>query len=357
VGQQEEARGSVNDWPDADLEHLGRCPSCGSSARALRLENLEDRAFKVAGGRWNLFDCRGCGSAYLDPRPSVSSIGRAYERYYTQADHVAEPDYFWNRADWRSRLMTGYLNSRYGYAFPKGLKIGGAIVPRWRRLRLDVDYAIAHLPAPSHPGAKLLDVGCGNGGFVALAGALGYKAVGLDPDPIAVAAGTSRGLDIRLGILPDPAFAETGFDQIIMSHVFEHFHSPREALMQTLGLLGPGGRVWISQPNLEAAGLEKFQESWRGLEAPRHLTLHNFSSMAGMLREVGFAQIRLQEPEEAAEFYFLESHRMALGAGPNELPEVDSAIMASAQEANRSARSHHSRSESLTITAVRPCSP
>src|SRR5260221_3119952 len=45
--------------------------------------SLTDRTFRCAPGRWTLYGCAGCHSAYLDPRPTPQSIGLAYRRYYT----------------------------------------------------------------------------------------------------------------------------------------------------------------------------------------------------------------------------------------------------------------------------------
>jgi len=345
---------AVAPWPSEDLEHLGACPACGGSERSVFLDGLTDKAFRVAGGIWTLHACAGCGAAYLDPRPSPASIGRAYGHYYTHgAFRVDESQFFWRQSGLNARLKTGYLNRRYGYAFPGGIAAGSAIVRLKRALRLNIDYSIRHLPAPSAPGAKLLDVGCGSGPFVALAAALGYRASGIDPDPKAVAAGRDAGLDVRFGLLPDPALAEAGFEQITMSHTFEHLHRPREALAQCFDMLVPGGRLWISQPNLGALGLKRFGRDWRGLEPPRHLSLYDFRSLAALLESAGFAAIRLLPAEEAADFYYQQSAAMRLGLDPY-AAAPDPAEAKAAQAANRRARRDPSLSESVTVTAIRP---
>jgi len=344
----------VAPWPPEDLEHLGACPACGGAARSVFLDGLTDKAFRVAGGEWILHACAACGAAYLDPRPSPSSIGRAYGTYYTHgAFRIDEGQFFWRQSGLNARLKTGYLNRRYGYAFPGGIAAGAAIVALVRRVRLTIDYSIRHLPAPSAPGARLLDVGCGSGPFVATARALGYQASGIDPDPKAVAAGLDNGLDVRVGLLPDPGLTEGGFEQITMSHTFEHLHRPDEALEQCFDLLAPGGRLWISQPNLGALGLVRFGRDWRGLEPPRHLSLYDFASLSALLKATGFTSIRLLPAEEAADFYFSQSSAMRLGLDPYRAP-ADPEAAVEAKAANRRARRDPALSESLTVTAIRP---
>lgn len=73
-------------WPEDELEWLGKCPACGAARRDVLFEGLRDEAFHVAAGRWVLWRCQGCEAAYLDPRPSEASIGRAYANYYTHSE-------------------------------------------------------------------------------------------------------------------------------------------------------------------------------------------------------------------------------------------------------------------------------
>jgi SAM-dependent methyltransferase len=348
------ARAVEGEWPPADLEHLGRCPACGGEPGTTRFAGLEDKAFRVAPGRWTLLDCGACGAAYLDPRPTPASMGRAYAQYYTHGEFVVdESHFFWCQRDWRSRLKTAYLNSSFGYRFPNALPFGAAVVRRRPDVQLSIDYSIRHLPAPTGPDAALLDVGCGNGLFVAIARSLGFRAIGLDPDAKAVEAGRRNGLDIREGLLPDESLRERGLEHVTMSHVLEHLHSPREAVAQCHDMLKPGGRIWISQPNLAAIGLQTFGENWRGLEAPRHLSLYDFDSLSRLLAAAGFEDISLLPAEEAALFYFRQSDAMRRGLDPYAAGEPDPAVDAAAAAANERARLDPGLSESLTVTARR----
>jgi SAM-dependent methyltransferase len=346
-------------WPTDELELLGRCPACGDPRRHVRFSDLSDDSFAVAPGKWVLYGCDGCTAAYLDPRPSEQSIGRAYARYYTHdaGEGSTEPLYFWTRSDLPSRLKTHYLNTQHGYDFPGSHWLGHGLISRMASKRTALDFQIRHLPSPKGRAQSLLDVGCGNGAFVATATALGFLATGIDPDPRALENGRRRGLDIRTGILPDPSLSASSFDHVTLSHVLEHLHRPREALDQCLSLLRPGGRLWLSQPNLGAIGLENFGRSWRGLEAPRHLTLFSFASLKQLLTSIGFADIRLLESEGAASFYFRQSLAMQAGVDPyatNTDALWTPAARTAAAVANKESRADPLRGESLTVTAFRP---
>ena len=237
-------------WPPDDLEHLGRCPACGHEQRAVMFESVKDLAFGVAPGSWTLWRCGDCGAGYIDPRPSESSIGRAYSDYYTHdAVDGAKLVSLIAGSGFNSRLRAGYYNARYGYQLPNGSPLGAMVLAMAPAKRVQWDYLIRHLPPPGTPGAPVLDIGCGAGAFLHVARGLGYTPIGLEPDPAAVDVARAAGLDVRLGLLPDTGLQGGCFEQITLNHVFEHLHRPAEAATELLRLLRTGGRVWFSQPN------------------------------------------------------------------------------------------------------------
>jgi hypothetical protein len=118
-------------------------------------------------------------------------------------------------------------------------------------------------------------------------------------------------------------------------------------------MLKPGGRIWLSQPNLGALGLRTFGENWRGLETPRHLSLYDFDSLERLLLGEGFVDVELHPAEEAALFYFRQSDAMRRGLDPYATTDFDDAVDAAAAAANAEARGSSVLSESLTVTAWR----
>ena len=305
------------DWPASDLQTLGKCPCCGSESRSLIFKHLRDFAFATAPGEWDMWKCQSCAAAYLDPRPSPNSIWRAYSRYYTHKSLATGKTGALGSIKFRlgSRIMNGYKNQVYGYQFST-VPFGAAISRLWPKRRRYVDHLLRHLPAPKSFDSALLDVGCGNGGFVELAAGLGFKAVGIDADENAISAARSRGLDLRVGHFPGSRLPSGSFQHVTANHVLEHLHQPKEAIREIYELLQPGGRLWLSQPNLGAIGLKEFGAHWRGLEPPRHLTLFDFDGMRRLLESCGFIEVCLLPPEPAAGFYYRQSVCQALGIDP-----------------------------------------
>jgi len=104
-------------WPADDLELVKQCPVCGERQREILYSTLVDKLFRVARGKWTLWACENCGSAYLDPRPSPASIGRAYGTYYTHETNVSEQisaDQLSFMRKIRRAISNGYLNARFG---------------------------------------------------------------------------------------------------------------------------------------------------------------------------------------------------------------------------------------------------
>ncbi|HUW97248.1 MAG TPA: methyltransferase domain-containing protein [Acidiferrobacter sp.] len=271
------AQEALDEWPASGLESCPVCPVCGGSARHKRFEGLKDRVFFVAPGTWTLWQCEDCSAGYLDPRPNEATIGEAYKDYFTHGQALDLIGPTAPRSGWRKKigqpLRNGYLNHRFGYSLTSASPLGMFLLPLLPGQVTAAESIVRHLPAPDRKEASLLDVGCGNGGFLIIAQHLGYQAIGLEPDPKATLAARAAGFEVAPNLLPGSGFAPGTFDQITLSHVVEHLHRPREAFAEMYSLLRPGGRVWISTPNLNSQGLERFGVDWRGLEPPRHLVL------------------------------------------------------------------------------------
>jgi SAM-dependent methyltransferase len=70
--------------------------------------------------------------------------------------------------------------------------------------------------------ASLCDVGCGAGGLVAHAQALGIFAAGIEPDAAKVAEGGAGGLDLRQGHAEALPFPDASFDLVTFENSLHH---------------------------------------------------------------------------------------------------------------------------------------
>jgi SAM-dependent methyltransferase len=82
--------------------------------------------------------------------------------------------------------------------------------------------------------ASLCDVGCGAGGLVAHAQALGIFAAGIEPDAAKVAAGSAGGLDLRQGHAEAVPFPDASFDLVTFENSLHHVTEIGRALAEAM---------------------------------------------------------------------------------------------------------------------------
>lgn len=307
-------------WPADELEHLGRCPVCGDAGRALVHAGLTDTLFHCSPDSWSLYACQACRTHYLDPRPTPASIGRAYTRYLTHdaptaATALPAGASLGQRGRHAMRtLANGYRNARWGTRFEPQHPMGRYAVPCIPFLRDALVQQFRSLPRAA-PGARLLDVGCGNGAFLELARAAGWSVQGMDFDGEAVAAARSVGLDVRQGGLELLEAEQPGsFARVTLSHVLEHVHDPVHWLRALHRVIQPGGTLWLQTPNIASLGHARYGADWRGLEPPRHLTLWTLDTLRQVLRQVGFRSVEaLKTPVVTAMEVYANSEALRAG--------------------------------------------
>lgn len=370
-------------WPADGLERVLRCPVCDGPDRSGFLDALTDRIFDSAPGEWALQRCDACALLYLDPRPTVGTIGRAYERYYTHrfpggvggdgvdegpgagdgrgggpagsASADASPRARVARAarTLRRACMHGYLDRRYGTRHAGASHVGGLAFGLALPLARYTDANARHLPR-AVPGAdRLLDVGSGDGAFLDFAGAAGWDATGLDPDPVAVAAGRARGRRVVAGGVEALGDEAASYDLVTASHVIEHVHEPRAFVAALFGLLRPGGRLWLETPNAKSRGLARFGRDWRGLEPPRHLAIFDQTNLRQLLQTQGFTDVRFRN--RGLNTLFVHAESLAIRDGTRvRTPVVRPRLTLAGLVDGPIEYVRSSRREFLTVTARRP---
>lgn len=277
-------------WPADGLERVDACPYCASPARTLAHHAVRDWSFYAAPGAWDYWMCDACESLYLDPRPTAAALHLAYSTYYTHTERngILVADRV--RARIRNEAFAAFI----------GVELGPRLnLPRWLRWimeplrnRLSAPFHIQELARLS-PG-RLLDVGCGNGYMLDVASKLGWDARGLEFDPVAVRTATARGLNVEQGGYERLGEFAASLDCVLCSHVLEHVAEPRELLRLAAGALRDGGVLLLALPNATSIMRSRFGDNWRGLEAPRHLTIPSAHQLAIVLDEVGFAPAQRQ---------------------------------------------------------------
>jgi 2-polyprenyl-3-methyl-5-hydroxy-6-metoxy-1,4-benzoquinol methylase len=268
-------------------ESVPNCPLCSREGR-LKYEGLSDRLYGVP-GRWNFMSCRECGVLWLNPCPVPEDITKCYpERYFT---HEAVEPLTLGRSGKARRLRSAVLHRQFGYhhldVAEHWLALLGRILMLTPWLRRKLTMGLDVFLIPYQPDGRLLDIGCGNGVYLALMKQLGWEVMGIEMDAKAAAIAQSHfGFFVHVGTVNDAPFDERSFDVVTMSHVLEHVRDPIKFLQTAARFLKPGGRIIIVTPNAQSLGSLLFRKDWYALDPPRHLVLFTPKSVKKCLAKV-----------------------------------------------------------------------
>jgi len=188
-------------------------------------------------------------------------------------------------------LRNDYLNSRYNTNLIPAHRLGRLLLPLMPPLSERANRWVRHLP-PSRPGARLLEIGCGNGGFLVAMRELGWQVQGIEPDAKAAEVARRYDLPVDDGVLCADTYPEATFDAISLHHVIEHLHNPIEILDICFRLLRPTGTISIITPNLSSFGSKIYGRHWYPLQPPSHLILFNTRSLISATRRAGYVKVR-----------------------------------------------------------------
>ena len=236
------------------------CPVCGATrARPFAPANVDPAAldaFAFASRKlpeymhYALVVCEQCDLLYSNPAPTQAAIENAYR------------DAAFDASDESRQASVTYA------------ALLRRILPR----------------LPDRQGA--LDIGTGDGAFVEQLLAAGFTdVVGVEPSaaPIAAAKLTVRGL-IRHGPFRASDFQPASLGLVTCFQTIEHVYDPLRLCQEALGLLRPGGALFLVFHNRRAL-LAKAM----GLRSPifdvEHLQLFSRRSIRALLTRAGFTQV------------------------------------------------------------------
>jgi SAM-dependent methyltransferase len=165
------------------------------------------------------------------------------------------------------------------------------------------------------PGARLADVGCGDGTFLKLARSRGFSVSGTELNPKIA---RDEGLDVGITL---EEIAERGpFDVITFWHTLEHMRDPVAMLRQARSLLSRDGVVLVAVPNAGSAQARAFGRNWFHLDVPRHLFHFTEHSLVRALSNVQLSVIRRWNQEAENGFFgWTQSALNAISREPNAL--------------------------------------
>jgi SAM-dependent methyltransferase len=111
------------------------------------------------------------------------------------------------------------------------------------------------------PGARVLDVGCGQGVALERFAALGWQPVGITVNATDLAACRARGFDVREMDQSFLDFEDATFDLVWCRHCLEHSVMPYFTLSQLVRVLKPGGVLYVEVPAPDTAAAHQTNQN------------------------------------------------------------------------------------------------
>lgn len=226
------------------MDSDAQCPACGAAGDHWRTARASDARLAGRDG-YSLLRCRSCATAWVAPEelpadPSVLYRGGTYEQPSGVVERLLEP---LRRLADRERL-----------------------------------WSLRSLPS----GARVFEVGAGDGRFLEALAGRGYLTDGTEPFAAPGAWATARAAAEELAL---PAQSQ---DAIVFWHVLEHLARPGEALARVRDALAPGGRLVVAVPNACSVQARIGGDRWFHQDVPRHAVLFSEAGLRALLRDAGF---------------------------------------------------------------------
>ena len=273
----------------AEFEEVPACPLCSVRGR-LRYTSMQDRMFN-APGTAEMLECPECGLLWVSPRLTRSSVALAYGDYYTHQDSSAR---FFGRARAATRSLVledafadrsrdrPLIRALLGRALSGVPFVAERVEPLVREFR--------HLGP-----RKLLDVGSGDGVFLATMQGVGWEVCGVEPDPVAARRSREkRGVPVLDGALEQVDAGAEAFDVVVSRHVVEHVHDPVAFVKACFQAVRPDGCLIILTPNSRSLCHRIFRRGWLHLDPPRHLYVFSRRSLEKCATAAGLRSVRIR---------------------------------------------------------------
>lgn len=173
------------------------------------------------------------------------------------------------------------------------------------RARLDLPercvYWLRRFLRACLPPGDVLELGCAHGGFTALLTRAGFSARGLELD--ATVAGLARdtfGVSMLTGPLEEQDIAPGSLAAVVLMDVLEHLPDPVGLLRRVMGLLAPGGVVFVQTPRFPAGmthgSLVAAEDPFRRMLLPaEHLYLYSEKAVRELFAFAGMDHLRFEQ--------------------------------------------------------------
>jgi SAM-dependent methyltransferase len=232
----------------------GPCPACGAALRPWRRATASDA--ELAGrNHYSLYRCETCGTAL------------------TALDEDTEPALY-----------------EQGTYAPARRSVDPWIEPLRRISERDRMRCLRGLP----PGSTVVEVGAGDGRFVARMRRAGLDARGFEPSATFAARARADGAPVERGSVETIDVARGSADAVVAWHVLEHLGDPSASVARMAAWLRPEGRLVLACPNLDGWAAALGGDRWFNQDVPRHRTHFTARGLRSLVERAGLEVVTVR---------------------------------------------------------------
>ncbi len=242
---------------------------------------------------------------------NAEELSKYYPDEYLPHRPLKNRDYLWHHRQLKRFVLRWY----YGYS------LGGNVPPKiLRTLSFPISWALSKSTMKSmirwHGKGHILDVGCGNGGWLLRMKAAGWSVQGVEPDGTAAMFANKADIPVHCGTLPDAGFHDRSFDLIRFHYVFEHIHNPNEILEEVRRIMASDGICLIRVPNIKSVNFSLFKKYWFPLDIPRHVVHYTPDGMQRIAQKHGMKVKRIMFRSPKTGFFTSIEYMKKNGVAP-----------------------------------------
>jgi glycosyltransferase involved in cell wall biosynthesis/SAM-dependent methyltransferase len=231
--------------------------------------------YLFSASEYRVVRCNDCGLVFLNPQPSDAELSRIYGA-----------DYFLGSDTKQSRQSTSEMKQATA------------------RLYLDQIRRYSGLK-----NGRLLEIGCGEGDFLATAEASGWHVTGIDYSASACETARERlgRGEVICGELQRASLPESHFDLCVLSYVIGHVRDPLEFMSQVHRVLKPGGALLIATPSIDSLSARILKQKWMEFK-PEHLSYFDRQTLQTALTKSGFRELIVESGWKILSFNYIKMY-------------------------------------------------
>jgi SAM-dependent methyltransferase len=226
-------------------------------------------------GSFSYVRCKTCGLVQINPQPAP---GEVRSRYGAKPDRQAKPD---RPAEPDAGADYLAYERRNEEAF---LRLQRLALEDAGFFRLEREL-FSGTASPGVP--AVLDIGCATGALLGFLKERRWSVRGLEISLPQAEYCRRRGLEVHPLPLEESPFPAASFDAALASHLIEHLNDPGNFVRELRRILKPGGRFYVTTPNITGLQARIFGSRWRSAIFD-HLYLFSARTLRALLEREGF---------------------------------------------------------------------